>query len=118
MLGSYLKALRDAKGYTLRDVEKEIGISNAFLSQLESGKVKQPSPVMLYKLSTLYGVSYETLMERAGYPAPKPAQQDNQCRDDAMVASRLGRITPDEEQALLEYLGFLRSRGRREAKKK
>jgi DNA-binding transcriptional regulator YiaG len=48
-IGPYLKSLREAKGLSLREVEAKTGVSNAFLSQIESGKVKRPSPVMLYK---------------------------------------------------------------------
>ena len=70
-LGTYLKSLRDAKGLSLRDVEELSGISNAFVSQLESGKVKHPSPIKLYKLAEIYGAPYEALMERAGYPVPE-----------------------------------------------
>ena len=62
-LGKYLKNLRDASRLSLRAVEKETGISNAMLSQLESGRVKQPSPIFLYKLAELYGIPYEVLME-------------------------------------------------------
>jgi len=106
-LGKYLRSLRDAAGLTLRAVEEKTGVSNAFLSQLESGKVKQPSPVALYKLAEAYGVTYGTLMEYAGYPVPDTPVDD--------VATngpfhRLGRLTEQEEQFLLEYLTFLRSR--------
>ena len=41
--GEFLKSARKAKRLTLREVEQKTGISNAYLSQLESGKVKQPS---------------------------------------------------------------------------
>jgi len=107
-LGRYLRALREAKKLTLRAVEEKTGISNPFLSQVESGKVRQPSPVMLYKLASLYEVPYEYLMERAGYPVPQPAASDMQSHRTGL--HRLGRITPDEEDALLEYLAFLRGR--------
>src|SRR5574341_2678341 len=106
-LGSYLKSLRESKGLSQRDVEEKSGISNAFLSQLESGKVKQPSPIVLYKLAELYAVPYAVLMERAGYPVPEPTTSPP--RSAAPVFQRLGGVIEDEAQALLAYLGFLRS---------
>jgi HTH-type transcriptional regulator, competence development regulator len=109
-LGTYLKALRDNQGFSLRDVQSKTGISNPFLSQLESGKVKNPGPVMLHKLATLYGVPYESLMERAGYPASTPTAP---AQDAGRVFHRFGEITKEEEEQLLDYLGFLRSRSRR-----
>ena len=42
-LGSFLAVLRRSKGLSLRAVEAETGISNAYLSQLETGKIREPS---------------------------------------------------------------------------
>ena len=110
-LSQYLRALREAKGLSLRQVEGKSGISNAFISQMESGKVKQPSPIMLYKLAELYGVSYESLMELAGYPSPSAFTTEP--RSASAVFRRFGEITPTEETELLDYLAFLRSRARK-----
>ena len=110
-LGQYLRALREAKGLSLRQVEGKSGISNAFVSQMESGKVKQPSPIMLYKLAGLYGVPYESLMELAGYPSPSALATEP--RSASAVFRRFGQITPTEEAELLDYLSFLRSRARK-----
>lgn len=106
--GEYLKALREAKKLTLREVEKKTEVSNAYLSQLESGKVKQPSPTTLYKLAQLYGVTYEILMEKVGYPVPQIKMEPKKTRGN--LAHRLGHITQDEELELLEYLKFIRNR--------
>ena len=104
--GSFFKAARKAKSLTLRKVEQLTGISNAYLSQLETGKVKQPSPNVLYKLSELYEVPYEVLMEKVGYPVPGSKKETS---DDKSVFRRIGKVTQDEEEALLAYLSFLRS---------
>jgi len=109
-LGSYLKALRDNQGLSLRDVQSKTDISNAFLSQLESGKIKNPSPTILYKLSILYSVPYENLMELSGYPVPVASEP---LKDAGTVFHRFGAITREEEEQLLDYLGFIRSRSRR-----
>jgi transcriptional regulator with XRE-family HTH domain len=44
-LGLYLKGARLKRNMTLRDVEAATGkeVSNAYLSQLESGKITKPS---------------------------------------------------------------------------
>jgi transcriptional regulator with XRE-family HTH domain len=109
-VGKYLRAIREAAGLTLRAVEEKTGVSNAFLSQIESGRVRQPSPVVLHKLADAYGVPYGTLMEKAGYPVPSAAK-------DAPLSAgpfqRFGRLTEEEEDSLLEYLAFIRSRNQR-----
>lgn len=107
--GSYFKALREAKNLTLREVEKQTGVSNAYLSQLETGKVKQPSPLNLHKLAQLYDVAYETLMEKVGYPVPQSTETlANQ--EPIAAQGRLGALTDDEELELLDYLKFIRNR--------
>lgn len=42
-LGEMIGIARDCKGLTLRQLEKATGISNALLSQIENGHVKEPS---------------------------------------------------------------------------
>ncbi len=41
-LGELLKLAREIKGMTWRQLEKETGISNALLSQMETGHIKAP----------------------------------------------------------------------------
>ena len=48
-LGTFLASARNKLDLTLRAVEEETGISNAYLSQLEHGKIKTPAPQNLYK---------------------------------------------------------------------
>lgn len=105
--GQYFKALRESKAMTLRDVEKMADVSNAYLSQLESGKVRQPSPLILHKLADIYGVNYDLLMEKVGYPAP---QSQSGSANASAMAQKLGSLTGDEEIELLNYLKFIRTR--------
>ncbi len=104
-LGPFLADLRRAKRLTLRDVEEASGktVSNAYLSQLENGHISSPHPNILYTLSQVYGVPYETLMEKAGYitPGGAPSVATFPIGDD---------LTKEEQEKLLEYLAFIRSR--------
>jgi len=65
--GEFLKDLRIRKGLKLRDVEKATGISNSYLSQVETGKRNPPHPDILKKLAPVYGVTIGELMTKAGY---------------------------------------------------
>jgi HTH-type transcriptional regulator, competence development regulator len=106
-LGACLKEARAKRGWTLREAEEQTGVSNAFLSQLEGGKIKQPSPNVLHKLCEKYELSYALVMEYAGYPVPEEAQLKS---DEKRFFSRLGRTSTKEQHALLEYLNFLRTK--------
>jgi len=48
------KVKREELGYTLRQVQDKTEISNAYLSQLETGKIKTPSFQVVKKLHDLY----------------------------------------------------------------
>jgi len=108
-IGRFLRDARERRNFSLRSVEESTGISNAYLSQIEHGKIRQPSPVVLHKLSVLYGVSYSETMRLAGYPMPDGAGAGQATGVRAPLA-RFGDITTEEETALTEYLEFLRAR--------
>jgi hypothetical protein len=57
-LGALLADLRMAKGLSLREVEEATGgtVSNAYLSQLEHGKIQKPSPNVVRSLAEVYVV--------------------------------------------------------------
>ncbi len=112
-LGSYLKEVRTKSGLALRDVEEATDISNAYLSQLENGKVTKPSPHILHSLATLYRVPYETLMERAGYVQKTPEQTGPVQQSGRLPASSFEDITKEEEVHLLGYLNFIRSQAKK-----
>lgn len=48
------KKMRKSKGLTLREVEKITGVSNPYLSQLETGKIKSPGYDVVKTLYDLY----------------------------------------------------------------
>ena len=104
-LSDYLADARKQAGLSLRAAEAATGISNAYLSQLENGKIQEPSPVLLGKLAQLYDVDYLMLLDLAGYPVPRTQRPLN-----SRLAARLGSTNKEEEEALVEYLEFLRSK--------
>lgn len=108
-LGGLLADLRAARGLSLREVEEATGkaVSNAYLSQLEHAKIKRPSPNVLHSLADVYAVPYEALMEKAGYLLPSGEGDARRAR---LAAFAIDDLTAEEEEELLKYLAFLRSR--------
>ena len=107
--GRLLADLRMAKGLSLRRVEEVTRntVSNSYLSQLESGKIHKPSPNVLRSLAAVYAVPYETLMEKAGY---LPLSDAGSAGERKLAAFAIDDVTAAEEEQLLKYLAFLRSR--------
>jgi HTH-type transcriptional regulator, competence development regulator len=106
-LGSFLASARQHKQLTLRAVESGTGISNAYISQLETGKIRSPSPVILRKLSDLYNVSYTSVLDLAGYPVPESSDPNTPLTN---LAARLGPVSSEEVDELEDYLKYLRSK--------
>jgi HTH-type transcriptional regulator, competence development regulator len=116
-LGTYLANIRAVRKLKLREVEAATGneVSNAYLSQLETNKILKPSPHVLHALAKVYSVPYETLMEKAGYlpPATAPSQvlrSAGGARHGRAATFANESLTKEEEDSLLQYLAFLRSR--------
>jgi len=113
-LAEYLASLRAAKGLSLRDVEETTNsaVSNAYLSQLEHGRITKPSPNVLHSLAAAYGVPYEKLMEKAGYLMAVSEKPKNS-KHGRVATFADKNLTNDEEEELLRYLGYLRTIRRR-----
>jgi transcriptional regulator with XRE-family HTH domain len=116
--GALIKELREGKKLSLREMEDKSGISNAYISQVENGQIKRPSPNFLHKMSEVLDYPYELLMERAGHVVPNPRTAQNRSRrkgsDEKQKAfaifSTIKDLTEEEAEALLEFLNWRRSR--------
>lgn len=64
--GKYLAKLREGKGLSLRDVQREAEISPGYLSLVEAGSRNPPLQAVLRKLARLYGESPKEMLRRAG----------------------------------------------------
>lgn len=108
-LGDLLQEERKKRGSTLRGVEQETGIHNAHLSQIEKGAITRPAPNILFTLASLYGLSYERLLQLAGHFKSAGGESRRSVQGAALHA--LEELTPEEQHQVLEYMQDLR-RGR------
>jgi transcriptional regulator with XRE-family HTH domain len=108
-LGAYINSVRRGLDMSLRDVEEATNkeVSNAYLSQLENGKISKPSPHVLYSLSRALNIAYEELMKRAGYIVPS-ADKDDSSKHGKAASFAIENLTREEEEALLEHLAYMR----------
>lgn len=83
MLGELIAVARECKGWTLRELERKSGVSNALISQIETGKVKDPGFFTVVRLLDALGVS----LDRA-------ASDDRRKLD---VLRKAGVFTPKEK---------------------
>lgn len=107
-LGPYLKRIRESKNLTQRQVEEASKaldeefepVSNAYLSQLETDKVTDPSPRILRTLAHLYGVPYRAVMMKANYLR----LEDTKSEGGRLATFADHGLTPEEEAEALQYI--------------
>jgi transcriptional regulator with XRE-family HTH domain len=58
-----MKELREAKGFSMRELAEKVGCSEAFISYLENGQ-KEPTSRMLYFLADALDCSTDYLLGR------------------------------------------------------
>ena len=97
---------------SLREVERRIGRSNAYLSQVERGMIKQPDPIVLLDLAELYGLNFETLAAWAHWVPTDPAPADSHPRDStAVLVRQVMELDANERATVLRYIeSILRER--------
>lgn len=71
--GIEIRKIRINKGYSLRQVERQSGISNSFISEIENNRVSTPKPSTLKKLAHGLRVNYSSLLELAGITPQMPS---------------------------------------------
>lgn len=69
-LGEYIKKTRNRHGMSARELARKSGVSKSYLSQLETGKNKNPTHEILNKLAGPLQVDVSDLYDAAGYFTP------------------------------------------------
>lgn len=77
-LGEYFRTIREARGLSLKDVAVEIELSASYINRLENGNRSNPTIDAVNRLSSFYGVSFETVMKLAGFNVDKGVELTSQ----------------------------------------
>jgi transcriptional regulator with XRE-family HTH domain len=111
-LGAYLRELRRVAGLTLRQVQERTAgsVKNGYLSQVETGVVVRPSPDVLWDLAEVYGVDYNDLLRRAGHRVARERLDPEHQTVAGLPLSAVAELDEDDQQALRDFVAFLRSR--------
>ena len=75
-IGSFILRVLGERNKSLRQLSREAGVSNSYLSQLTRGLLV-PSPEILIRLAPHLAVARETLFEVAGWLPPRGAEPED-----------------------------------------
>ena len=117
-LGEELSRLRHVKGrrISLREVERETGISNEYLSQLERGIATKPAPDLLQKLAKYFGVPYESFLIAAGYLKDNPISVRRVIPRDVEAVAKTAQFTGPEWEEVREFMTFVAAKRQRRSR--
>ena len=103
-LGGFLRQRREQADISLRQFSERVGISNAYLSQIERG-LRTPSEEVLGRVAGALRISADTLARFSTHEGEEP-QADPSAVVEAIRADDL--LQPRQRQALLEtYEAFV-----------
>lgn len=110
--GIKLRQLREKKGMTLTTMAKTLGITSAYLSQLETGKRGQPSAVMVDRICAILGLIWddaEALKDLARLSKPRAVIDTTDLGAEAtraanLMAEVLPRVNDEEARLMAEWL--------------
>jgi transcriptional regulator with XRE-family HTH domain len=108
--GEYLRKLRKERGFTLREVENKVNVSNAYLSQLERGERGVPTIRVLSKLAEAYGVSLTSLTEEMEGIIHKDREEymlNLPSPDSQFVIRSYESLSEGNKEALMKFLQYL-----------
>jgi len=104
-LGKYIAEHRTARNLSRRKLAQLANISHTEIHRLESGERKNPSPPLLKAIANALGVTYDEIMQAAGYmdsTSPQPT-----------IAARIDGtedLTEKEIEEVRTFIDFLRNK--------
>ncbi|KFL26151.1 XRE family transcriptional regulator [Devosia sp. 17-2-E-8] len=121
-LGAKLRALREERGVTLKEMAKALNVSSAYLSALEHGRRGKPTWYLLQRIIAYFNVIWdeaEELQRLAELSDPKVTIDTGGLPPEATeltnrLQKEIGRLAP-EDLAFLRNEVIRRSAAKREA---
>ena len=102
-VGQVLRRAREHHKLALREVERRLGRSSAYLSQIERGLIRQPDPAVLLELAELYKLDFMTLAKWAGWTG-EPEGPPGRANSTTLLVRRVLEL---DDQQRAEILGLI-----------
>jgi len=69
-LGEYIRQVREGREISARKLSEELHMHPSYISRVEAGVFRQPSPEKLQRIAEYLELDYDDLCALAGYQAP------------------------------------------------
>jgi len=104
--GPTIRLLRQAKGISLRELARQLGVSPAFLSQIEAGRQHKIPRARIVQVAEMLGVSEGYLLSTARQMHPELMKFMSETPEAAefMIAAMRGGLEAEDFTALREIV--------------
>ena len=108
--GSWLKALRKSKGYSLKQLELQSGVTASYIHRLERGERKTPSVPVAESLAKGLGISSEEILLKLKLITPNKSKQNLSLFNlvninDFTIKEEL--VTKEQKENILKLITFI-----------
>jgi transcriptional regulator with XRE-family HTH domain len=103
-----LRGLRKKSGLKIDEFSRKSGIEQEEVLKMERNGCYRPTPRALHKLSKFYGIPQRKLAVLAGAVRDVPPDLEQEFSRFAAQSESFGRLTPEEQETLDEFVKFLR----------
>ncbi|NMM45045.1 helix-turn-helix transcriptional regulator [Rhodospirillaceae bacterium KN72] len=111
--GARLRSLRKERGVTLKNLSDALGVSQAYLSALETGRRPKPTPARVDQICAYFGIIWdeaEALKDLARLSQPRVTIDTTGLSPEATqlanrLAQRLRRLDARKVRQLLDIVG-------------
>jgi transcriptional regulator with XRE-family HTH domain len=118
-LGAKMRALREERGISLKDMAEALGVSSAYLSALEHGRRGKPTGFLLHRIIAFFNVIWdeaEELQRLAEISDPKVSIDTGGLPPEATeltnrLAGAIGKLDPEDLRFLRDEV--IRRSGKR-----
>lgn len=115
-IGDFIKAKREEKGLSLRDLEKLSGVSKSYIVQIENDQRGTPQPDKIALLAKGLNEDYMELMRVAGYVEIPPEYQAQGLKHVSLADEYINKgLTEEEIRKVLDgVLAYVESKKKSE----
>ena len=106
-LHDVVKAARLKKKWSLRHAERETGVHNAHLFQIENGTIAKPDHNVLFALASAYEIDFERLLRLAGHIRERGTVAKRSPYG-AVAWKALTELDQDEQRQVVDFIVDLR----------
>lgn len=105
--GSVLRDLRTERAWSLREIERRTNgaLKSSHLSQIETGKVAQPSLSVLRELARVFGLNFSEFVRYLNMN--DDGGQPSVTEKDRMAMAFFSELDPSDKENVLSYMRYL-----------